>query len=559
MLNSIRRFASKTLPRNEYDYIIVGGGSSGCVLANRLTQDNSKRVLLVEAGKVEGANKHSNMPGVVGCSINSQFANKGFSTLPQRQLDYRVNWYPRSRNLAGSAQLNTMVYVRGHESDHERWAKMTGEDKFGFQNSLQFYKKGQSAEGYGCDTYNGRRGYLKTSKNDTIFGELERAFIEAGVQSGSKVNEDFNGLDREGFGQYAHATFDGFSSSSGTKYLRDFMPPHSTRHNLDILTSTITHRCMIDDNLKCTGIEVSTNDGGSESDQMFWKIFASEVILCAGAINTPQMLLLSGLGPRKELNNVGVQCKQNMPGVGKNLQDHLQTGIVYNCLKPATRNVKTMTLGLSLPSKLWRKSSSRELCTKPTPIGGFTKIYPTDATPTMQLYGVGEEAVDYGRAPSDRHRYSSYLATLQQHSKGEIKLRNQSAFSDPIIDPRSLTHEQDLHDFVAAFKKTRDVFNQSALDEFNGGEFSPGPQIETDEQITAWLRQNLHTSHHPVSTARIGLDDMSVLDTDFKVKGVEGLRVADSSAMPDLPSGNTGAASMMLAEMCANDIVCGAH
>ena len=168
--------------------IIVGGGSSGCVLANRLTQDNSKRVLLVEAGKVEGANNYSNTPGVVGCSINSQFASKGFSTLPQRQLDYRVNWYPRSRNLAGSAQLNTMVYVRGHQSDHERWAEVTGDDKFGFQNSLQFYKKGQSAEGYGCDTYNGRRGYLKTSKNDTIFGELERAFIEAGIQSGNPHN-----------------------------------------------------------------------------------------------------------------------------------------------------------------------------------------------------------------------------------------------------------------------------------------------------------------------------------------------------------------------------------
>lgn len=363
------------------------------------------------------------------------------------------------------------------------------------------------------------------------------------------MNEDFNGGDVEGFGVYPTTTYNGHRSSTS----RCFLGPIGDRPNLDILTSTLTHRCLIDNGNNCFGIEVSHSSRLRKSKRTR-KIFAKEVILSGGAINTPQLLLLSGIGPKNELKAAGVDCKLHLPGVGKNLQDHLQFIITYNC----RQSVSLIKLQATAPYEFmkWMRDPklSPILGTSPIPVGGFGKLSPDDPIPNYQHHFVATHLQDHGRKPSFKHRFDSHICTLQQLSKGEIKLKSNNPFEPPVIDPMSLSDEQDLADLVVAFKHSRKVFNQPALDAFNGGEHSPGNNIQTDDDIAHWLRHNLETCYHPTCTARIGPDDMSVCDTDFKVKGISGLRVADASVMPDLISGNTNAPTMMLAEMCALEI-----
>lgn len=363
---------------------------------------------------------------------------------------------------------------------------------------------------------------------------------------GSQLTEDFNGPNQEGFGGYAHTAYNGQRSSSSHCFLR----PISDRENLTVLTSTLTHRCLIDHKNTCYGIEVS-NSSRIRKSKKSQKIFANEVVLCGGAINTPQLLLLSGIGPKRELEALGIHCNLHLPGVGKNLQDHLQVGITYNCKQPITLLRYQLTSWFEMRKWIRDPMSAPLVAASPVPVGGFSRIYPNDDIPNMQHHFVLAEVRDHGRKPFFKHRYGSHLCTLQPLSKGEITLKTSNPHDHPIINPKSLSNEQDLFDFVEAFKHTRKVFTQSALDDFNAGEYSPGNNIETDDEIATWLRQNLYTCYHPVSTARIGTDDMSVCDTNFKIKSIRGLRAADASVMPDLISGNTNAPTMMLAEMCA--------
>lgn len=316
----------------------------------------------------------------------------------------------------------------------------------------------------------------------------------------------------------------------------------------------MAHKCLIDDGNNCYGIEVSHGSRLRKSKKT-QQIFANEVILSGGAINTPQLLLLSGIGPRNELENVGVDCKLHLPGVGKNLQDHLQFIMTYNC----KQSVSLLKIQLTAAYELWKwkrdPSLSPLLSTTPIPVGGFDKLAISDAIPNMQHHFAAFHVRDHGRKPMWKHRYESHICTLQQLSKGEITLKSSNPFDHPLIDPKCLSVEQDLVDLVAAVKKSREVFNQPALDDFNAGEHAPGKHIQTDDEIKEWLKQNLETCYHPTCTARIGPDDMSVCDNDFKVKNISGLRVADASVMPDLISGNTNAPTTMLAEMCATELL----
>jgi choline dehydrogenase len=520
-----------------FDYVIVGAGSAGCVLASRLTEDPNISVALLEAG---GKNESLlvKMPAGVGQLIKAKgVSNWGFETVPQVHLDNRRLYQPRGRGLGGSSAINGMVYIRGHARDYDQWRQM-GLTGWGYADVLPYFKRSQHHED-GGDAWNGEAGPLWVSRGppgDPIY----KAFIRAGAEAGYPVTRDFNGYQQEGVGPYHLTIRDGERWSASAAYLRPYV---GARPNLTVISNAHAGRIVFE---KKTAIGVEYSGGPGKIAK---KVFAKrEVILSAGAFQSPHLLQLSGIGPADHLTKMGIPVVHDAPDVGGNLQDHLDLCVIYEMSKPLsmftkTRGVKQPMIGIQY--LLTKQGHGR---TNHLHAGAFLKTRGELDRPDIQLHLVNAVMIDHARVQPDRDGFTVHACQLRPESRGTVRLASNNPFDTPLIDPNYLAAENDRRTMRDAVRIVRDIVRQNALNTLRGPEMRPGAHVRTDSEIDAWIRQSAETIYHPVGTVRMGADDKAPVDGDLKVRGVEGLRVIDASVMPTLIGGNTNAPTIMIAE-----------
>ena len=525
-----------------HDYIIVGAGSAGCVLANRLSEDPDVSVLLLEAGpKDHWWDWRIHMPSALSYPMQGKTYNWDYWTEPQPNLAGRRMHWPRGKVLGGSSSINGMAYVRGHALDYERWAQ---EDPalahWSYANVLPYFRKAEARE-KGADAYHGGDGPLKVSTG-VAQNPLYRAWVEAGVQAGYDRTEDQNGYQQEGVGTMDMTVHKGRRWSTAQGYLR----PAMSRPNLTVRTGVSTLEIILEGS-RARGVVVADATDGLE------RLFAErEVILCAGAIGSPHLLMLSGIGNADELKAAGVTPRHDLPGVGENLQDHLEIYVQQESREPITlysalNPVAKVKIGLE-----WYLRKTGLGATNHFETGGFIRSRAGVRHPDLQYHFL-PMAVRYdGRNPSDRHGYQAHVGPMRSKSRGKMRLASADPAAHPLIDPRYMSHPEDWEEMRAAVRLTREIFAQPAFDRFRGKELAPGPDVRTDAEIDAWVAANCESAYHPSGACKMGSDPMAVVDGACRVHGIEGLRVVDSAIMPSIVSGNLNAPTIMLAEKAAD-------
>ncbi len=523
-----------------FDYVIVGAGSAGCVLANRLSEDPNVTVAVLEAG---GKNNSLlvKMPAGVGQLIaNKGVSNWGFETTPQKHLDNRILYQPRGRGWGGSSAINGMIYIRGHARDYDQWRQM-GLNGWGYADVLPYFKRAQHHDD-GADAWNATGGPLCVSRGppgDPIY----KAFIQAGRQAGFPVTRDFNGYQQEGVGPYHLTIRDGERCSAALSYLA----PVIDRPNLKVITDAHAGRVIIE-NKKAIGVEFSAGPG-----KPVQRVLAGrEVILSGGAFQSPQLLLLSGIGPADELRKLDIPVVHDAPDVGRNLQDHLDVCIIYEMTKPLSMYSKTKGLKqpmIGLQYMFFKQGAGR---TNHLHAGAFLKTRGELDRPDIQLHLVNAVMRDHARIKPDRDGFTVHACQLRPESRGTVKLASRNPFDAPLIDPNYLASEVDRRTMRDSVRVVRDICSQDALKLHRGPEMAPGAEVRTDAEIDAWIRGNAETIYHPVGTVRMGADDKAPVDEQLRVRGLDGLRVIDASVMPTLIGGNTNAPTIMIAEKLAD-------
>jgi choline dehydrogenase len=528
---------------DRWDYIIIGAGSAGCVLANRLSEDPKTRVLLLEAGGKD-TSLLIRMPAGVGGLISQKCdQNWGFWTEPEPHLDNRKLWWPRGKGWGGSSSINGMIYIRGHARDYDQWRQM-GLTGWGYADVLPYFKRAESLEG-GGDDYHGADGPLHISKASSP-SPIYRQFIAAGAQAGHKLTTDFNGEQQEGFGPYQMTIRDGRRWSAANAYLH----PALKRPNLKAEIGARTSRIVIE-NGRATGVEY-IQDGETRRAHA-----AGEVLLCAGAVQSPHILQLSGIGEAAALKSAGVTPVHDLPGVGANLQDHLD--VILSWETPGVKTAYSANKGLSrlatgLNYMLFGQGFGRQNFLE---AGAFLKSRPDLDRPDLQLHCVLAIMKDHGKQGGQADGFSVHVCQLRPESRGSVGLRSADPMDDPAIFPNYLAAEEDRRALREGVKIVRAVAAQPALTKLHTGECAPGAAVSTDAEIDAWIRREAETIYHPVGTCKMGAaeDPSSVVDGELKVRGLAGLRVIDASVMPTLVGGNTNAPTIMIAEKAADMIL----
>ncbi|HYM31674.1 MAG TPA: choline dehydrogenase [Candidatus Cybelea sp.] len=516
-----------------YDYIVIGAGSAGCVVANRLSEDPDAKVLLLEAGGPD-TSPHIHMPAGIINLVDSPKFNWNFWTEPQPRMKGRKMYWPRGKTLGGSSSINAMVYIRGHRRDYDQWRQL-GNTGWGYDDVLPFFRRAENNERI-ADDFHGRGGPLNVA--ELVYrNPLTSVFVEAAMESGIPRNDDFNGKEQEGTGFYQVTQKGAKRCSAAVAYLR----PAMKRPNLTVITNALTSRVLMEKG-RATGVEYAAK-GRKE------KAFASaEVILCGGAINSPQILMLSGIGPADELRQAGVQAIHDLPGVGKNLQDHLDINVIRECTQPITYDGLT-----TLPKQV--KLGLQFLLFKDGPAtsnvaeaGGFVKSDARIASPDIQFHFIPAYVIDHGRIKPKGHGMTLHICCLRPESRGDIKLASADPAAAPRIDPNYLQSDADLQVLIAGVKRGREILGAKAFKSYAGPERFPGSPRQSDADIAEFVREAAETEYHPVGTCKMGTDPMAVVDPELKVRGIDGLRVIDASIMPTLVSGNTNAPSIMIGE-----------
>jgi choline dehydrogenase len=527
---------------DRFDYIIIGAGSAGCVLANRLTQDPNCKVLLLEAGGKDNSILVK-MPAGVGSLISEKGAyNWGFWTEPEPHLDGRKLWWPRGKGWGGSSSINGMVYIRGHARDYDQWRQM-GLSGWSYADVLPYFKRAETFEG-GGDAYHGSGGPLYVSKAHSP-SEIYSRFIAAGGEAGHKLTDDFNGFQQEGFGPYQLTIKDGKRWSASFAYLH----PALQRPNLTTVIEARTSRIVIEKG-KAVGVDYIVGKGAEKKTAYA----DAEVLLCAGAVQSPHILQLSGIGDPDDLRAAGVTVTHALKGVGKNLQDHLD--VILSWETPNTKSAYSYNKGINtlltgMNYMLRGQGPGRQNFLE---AGAFLKSRPDLDRPDLQLHCVMAIMQDHGKVPVEKDGFSIHVCQLRPESRGQVGLRSTDPFDDPTIAANYLSTEEDRRALREGVKMTRELAGTASLKAICGAEHTPGTSVQTDDEINAWIRQTAETIYHPVGTCRMGVagDLNAVVDDKLKVFGLPGLRVIDASVMPTLVSGNTNAPTIMIAEKAAD-------
>jgi len=530
---------------NRYDYVIIGAGSAGCVLANRLTEDGQTRVLLLEAGGKDSSILVK-MPAGVGSLIGKAGVyNWGFWTEPEPNLENRKLWWPRGKGWGGSSSINGMIYIRGHARDYDQWRQM-GLSGWSYRDVLPYFKRSENFEG-GADDWHGGEGPLKVSKAASP-NPIYKATVEAGRQAGHPITNDFNGYQQEGWGPYQLTVHDGQRWSAARAYLH----PALSRPNLTCVTGARTSRIVVE-NGRATGVEYI--DAKTNKKQVVQA--DKEVLLCAGAVQSPHILQLSGIGDPEELGKFGVPVVKALKGVGANLQDHLDVTMSWECPQPITayslRKGLLKTLAIGMNYAFFGKGLGRQQFLES---GAFLKSRPDLDRPDLQIHTVLAIMQDHGKVSVAKDGFTFHVCQLRPESRGRVGLRSADPLDDPAIFANYLATEEDRRALREGVKMMRQVAEQPALGPYRKEELYPGKDVQSDDQIDAWIRKHAETIYHPVGTCKMGAagDDMAVVDAELKVRGIKGLRVVDASVMPTLVGGNTNAPTIMIAEKAADMI-----
>ncbi len=524
-----------------YDYIIVGAGSAGCVLASRLTELADASVLLLEAGE-EDRDPYIHMP-VGFYKMTTGPATWGYDTAPLAQADGRRMVYPQGRVLGGGSSINAMVYTRGNALDYDEWATDEGCEGWSYRDVLPYFRRAEDNERLAND-YHGHGGPLGVS--DPISPHpLTKVFVKAAQQAGLPYNPDFNGERQEGCGLYQVTQRGARRCSTAVGYLR----PAMDRPNLTVRTQYHATRILIEGG-RAVGVEYV--EGNSQVRKQARA--EQEVIVCSGAIGSPKLLLLSGIGPADELREVGVEVSHDLPGVGKNLQDHIDVYVINELAGPHSydkhvRPHKKLWAGLQY--KLFK---SGPVTSNLAEGGGFWYADPEVRSPDMQFHFLPGSGLEAGVGKLRGYGCTLNSCHLRPRSRGWVKLQSADPFASPLIDPNYWAEDYDLRMSIAGFKLTREIMGQEAFRPYVKREHQPGAEVKSDEEIEAYAKRHGKTDYHPVGTCKMGHDEMAVVDPQLRVRGIERLRVVDSSIMPRLISSNTNAASIMIGEK-ASDLI----
>ena len=533
-----------------FDYVIIGGGTAGCLLANRLTKDSSRRVLLIEAGRRDDYHWIHIPVGYLYC-IGNPRTDWLYNTEADAGLNGRQLRYPRGKTLGGCSSINGMIYMRGQRRDYDQWARLSGDANWTWDNCLPHFKKHEDHY-KGADAMHGAGGEWRVERQRLRWDVLD-AFAQAAQQAGIPHSEDFNRGDNEGVGYFQVNQKNGWRWNTAKAFLR---PVCYGRPNFELWTSAHVKRLVIerqaDGTRRCTGAEVWT---GSEQVTVTAE---REVLLCAGSIGSPQILQLSGIGPSALLQGLGIAPVQDLPGVGANLQDHLQIRAVFKVKDVATLNTLTsswlgkMKIGLEYAFK-----RSGPMSMAPSQLGAFTRSSAEQPYPNIE-YHVQPLSLDaFGEPLHGFDAFTASVCNLNPTSRGTVRIRSSSFEDAPLIAPNYLSTPEDRKVAADSLRVTRRIVGQQALAKYQPQEWKPGIEFETDDELARLAGDIATTIFHPVGTTKMGRDDdpMAVVDSQLRVRGIAGLRVVDAGVMPTITSGNTNSPTLMLAEKAAEWIV----
>lgn len=521
-----------------YDYIIVGAGSAGCVLANRLTEDPGVKVLVIEFG---GSDKSIiiQMPSAFSIPMNTKKYNWHYETEPEPYLDGRRLHCPRGKVLGGSSSINGLVYIRGHAFDFDEWESL-GAKNWGYRNCLPYFRKAENFK-FGGDDYRGSEGPLSTNNGNNMQNPLYGAWVDAGVQAGYIKTEDTNGYMQEGFGAMHMTVKNGVRWSTANAYLR----PAMERPNLSVITHAMSRKLILEGK-RVVGVEYEQNG------VVHIVRCTREVIVSSGPIGSPHLLQRSGIGPANVLRKAGIEVKHDLPGVGENLQDHAEIYIQFECKAPVSLNGKMGLFSKVMIGLRWLLFKDGLGASNHFEAGGFIRSAKGLRWPDIQFHFLPAAMRYDGDKPFKGHGFMVLTGPNKPKSRGYVRVRSADPYQHPEIRFNYLEREEDREGFRRCVRLTREIIGQPAMDSFRGVELAPGPNVKTDAEIDAFVRANMESTMHPCGSCKMGEDSLAVVDSELRVHGLQGVRVVDSSVFPTEPNGNLNAPTIMLAERAAD-------